>query len=140
MPNWCANRIEIIAPLNQQGDIDAWVNGTKYPFHKRAIQQSLRLFIAGVAGRLKPAVAVDYPPYPALVAHGSEDSLAGRAFREWTEMLKADIPLNEENCEAIGRCYRECGLEELMWENLTFTEIARVEGMIRSKSYDWGEI
>lgn len=56
MPNWCANRIEITAPLSLQGDIEAWINGTLFPFHKRAIQQSLRMFIAGVAGRLKPAV------------------------------------------------------------------------------------
>lgn len=133
MPNWCANRIEITAPISQQGDIEAWVNGTKFPFHKRAIQQSLRMFIAGVAGRLKPAVEVDYPPYPALVSNGCEESLAGQAFSEWTQMLKADIPLDEENCETIDRCYRACGLEELKWESLSLTEKKRVEGMIRAK-------
>src|SRR5690606_21897698 len=96
------------------------------------------MFIAGVAGRLKPAVEVDYPAYPELVSNGCEESLAGRAFSEWTEMLKADIPLSEENCETIDRCYRACGLEELKWESLTLTEKTRVEGMIRAKSYDWG--
>lgn len=138
MPNWCANRIEITAPLSLQGDIEAWISGTLFPFHKRAIQQSLRMFIAGVAGRLKPAVEVDYPAYPELVSNGSEESLAGRAFSEWIEMLKADIPLSEENCETIDRCYRACGLEELKWESLTLTEKTRVEGMIRAKSHDWG--
>jgi hypothetical protein len=44
-----------------------------YPYYKRTINQSIRMFIASVAGRLKPGIDMQYLPYPALTAHGSDE-------------------------------------------------------------------
>lgn len=139
MPNWCANRIQFMAPACQLAGIEAWANGTLFPYHKRAINQSIRLFIAGVAGRLKPGAVTHYAPYPALTAHGyGDDTAASRAFGEWLTLLQANVWLDEETCATIDRCYQACGLAALMWDDLTAGEQAAVSGVMRQKRHDWG--
>lgn len=132
MPNWCANRIQIVAPMCLTAEIEAWANGTMFPYHTRAIQQSIRLFIAGVAGRLKPAESTHYAPYPALTGHGcGGDTVASCAFGEWLALLQANVYLDEETCGAIDRCYQTCGMTGLTWDSLTRGEQAAVDDVMR---------
>lgn len=141
MPNWCANRIQFVAPACQLDGIVAWATGQSFPYYRRAIRQSIRLFIAGVAGRLKPAEAVHYAPYPALTSHGcGDDTAASRAFGEWLALLQANAWLDEETCAAIDRCYQDCGLASLTWENLTADEQAAVSGLMQQKRHDWSGV
>ncbi|MDX6041207.1 DUF1281 domain-containing protein [Scandinavium lactucae] len=139
MPNWCANRIRITVPACLQADLEAWVSGAEYPYYKRAINQSIRLFIAGVAGRLKPAIEMHYLPYPALTANGwTEPSEAALAFGAWVALLGQNAWLDKACCNVIDQCYRTTGIAGLTWDALTVAEQARVEEMMRGKTLDWG--
>lgn len=138
MPNWCANRIEIVAPACKLTEVEAWANGTMFPYHQRAIQQSIRLFLTGVAGRLKPAGVMHYAAYPALTAHGAGiDTPATRAFGEWLTLLQQDALLDEETSATIDRYYRLCGMAALKWDMLTVEEQGVMEAIIRTKRNDW---
>lgn len=141
MPNWCANRIQITAPLCLLADVEAWVNGTATPYYRRAINQSIRLFIAGVTGRLKPAKAVQYAPYPALTAHGcGELSSASLAFTAWFELLNQNAFLDENCCSDINRIYHESGIAGLKWEALTRQEQEIASEIISRKYMDWSPL
>ena len=141
MPNWCANRIKLTVPACVQAEVEAWANGTMYPYYKRAINQSARMFIAGVAGRLKPGIEMQYLPYPALTAHCStEPTEASLAFGGWVEMLESNVWLDKPCCHYIDQYYRATGLAGLKWDNLTAVEQARVDAVMRSKSHDWSHL
>jgi len=139
MPNWCANRIQCVAPACQLDALEAWATGQSFPYYRWAIRQSIRLFLAGVAGRLKPVGAVHYAPYPALTAHGAgDDPVASRAFGEWLTLLQANAWLDEATCTAIDRCYQDCGLAALTWDALTADEQAAISGVMQQKRHGWG--
>lgn len=141
MPNWCANRIRITVPACLQASLEAWVRGEEYPYYKRAVNQSIRLFIAGVAGRLKPGIEMLYLPYPPLTAHGPADPTeAALAFGEWLSMLGENVPLDKASCKRIDAIYRKTGLVGLKWDDLTAAEQARAEEVMRSKSHDWSAL
>lgn len=138
MPNWCSNRIRFTVSVSLQARLEAWVNGEEYPYYKRAVNQSIRLFIAGVAGRLKPEVDMHYLPYPALTANGTtEPSEAALAFGEWVAMLEKNVWLDKACCDAIDRCYSRTGITGLTWEDLTATEQALADGVVQFKTSDW---
>lgn len=44
MPNWCANRIKLTVLVYAQAVVAARANGMIYPYHKCAINQSIRMF------------------------------------------------------------------------------------------------
>lgn len=90
MPNWCANRIKLTVPAYAQAGIEAWANGTMYPYYKRAINQSIHMFIAGVAGRLKPGIDMQYLLYPALTAHGSDEPTEAALEHGWSDVIGPD--------------------------------------------------
>jgi hypothetical protein len=138
MPNWCANRIQFTLPVSLMADVESWANGTTFPLHKQAIQQSIRLFLAGVAGRLMPAVEMHYEPYPGLTAHGAaEQTRASLAYGEWLMLLQNNACLDAETCELIDRCYHECNMGELKWSDLTEEEQSAIRDILYRKRMDW---
>ncbi|HEY3592170.1 MAG TPA: DUF1281 domain-containing protein [Buttiauxella sp.] len=138
MPNWCANRIEITAPADVLSEIETWSLGGVYPYYEKAVRQSIRLFIAGVTGRLRPHAEGHYAPYPALTSHGAGgDNPVSRAYSEWLSLLQDNAWLDEACCEAIERCYVACGLAGLKWGQLTGSEQAIAGELLSQKNHDW---
>lgn len=141
MPNWCANRIKLTVPAYAQAEVEAWAKGTMYPYYKRAINQSIRMFIAGVAGRLKPGIDMQYLPYPALTAHGSDEPTeAALAFGGWVAKLGSNAWLDKSCCHYIDQYYQATGLAGLKWHDLTADEQARVDVVMRCKNSDWSAL
>ncbi|WP_065426250.1 MULTISPECIES: DUF1281 domain-containing protein [Serratia] len=141
MPNWCANRIKLTVSVYAQAEVEAWANGTMYPYYKRAINQSIRMFIAGVAGRLKPGIDMQYLPYPALTAHGcDEPTEAALAFGGWVAKLGSNAWLDKSCCHYIDQYYQATGLAGLKWDDLTADEQTRVDAVMRIQSHDWSHL
>ncbi|MCS2164479.1 DUF1281 domain-containing protein [Scandinavium manionii] len=117
MPDWCANRIRITVPACLQADLEAWVSGAEYPYYKHAINQSIRLFIAVVAGWLKPAIEMYYLPYPALTANGwTEPSEAALALVRGSPYLGEMRGLIKPAVTLSTKCYRTTGIAGLTWD------------------------
>lgn len=141
MPNWCANRIKLTVPAYAQAEVEAWANGKMYPYYKRAINQSILMFIAGVAGRLKPGIDMQYQPYPALTAHGSDEPTeAALAFGGWVATLGSNAWLDKSCCHYIDQYYQATGLAGLKWDDLTADEQAQVDVVMRCKNSDWSAL
>lgn len=84
MPNWCANRIKLTVSVYAQAEVEAWANGTMYPYYKRAINQSIRMFIAGVAGRLKPGISDN------IILHSVADDIRPSQIRGYDTTVNRD--------------------------------------------------
>jgi hypothetical protein len=76
MFEWCKNHLEITGRSVFIDIMLQWVIGAEAPLYRQAIQQSIRLFLAGAGGLLKPIKRVEYPPFLGLVAHGTGTSIA----------------------------------------------------------------
>lgn len=140
MPNWCANRIEMTAPADVLSEIETWSLGGVSPHYEQAVRHSIRLFIAGVTGRLRPHAECHYAPYPALTRHGAgEDNPVSRAYSDWLLLLQENARLDESCCEIIERCYVACGLAGLKWGQLSSSEQAIAGELLSQKSHDWGD-
>ena len=71
MAEWCRNRFEITGKSVCLDVLTQWIEGCETPRYRHAIQQSIQLFLIGCAGLVKPTRTTQYPPYPALVRHGT---------------------------------------------------------------------
>ncbi|MGR5711443.1 DUF1281 domain-containing protein, partial [Escherichia coli] len=91
MSEWCQNRFEITGKSVCLDVLTQWIEGCETPRYRHAIQQSIQLFLAGCAGLVKPTRTTQYPPYPALVRHGTGlSSPANQAFEQWLGLLVKD--------------------------------------------------
>ncbi|MBK1765063.1 MAG: DUF1281 domain-containing protein, partial [Escherichia coli] len=94
MSEWCQNRFEITGKSVCLDVLTQWIEGCEIPRYRHAIQQSIQLFLAGCAGLVKPTRTTQYPPYPALVRHGTGlSSPANQAFEQWLGLLVKDAVL-----------------------------------------------
>jgi hypothetical protein len=119
MFEWCKNRLEITGRSVFIDIMLQWVTGAETPLYRQAIQQSIRFFLAGAAGILKPVKSVDYPPFPGLVAHGTGTAVAQNlAFQHWLDLLVKDVALNQDNIRQIERLYLQSGIASVKWETI----------------------
>ena len=119
MFEWCKNRLEITGRSVFIDIMLPWVTGAEAPLYRQAIQQSIRLFLAGAGGLLKPIKSVEYLPFPGLVAHGTGTAIAQNlAFQHWLELLLKDAVLNQDSIRQIERIYLQSGLASVKWETI----------------------
>lgn len=138
MPNWCANRAEIYCPSIHTEDIFRFAKGETDPYLSRAIQASIKLFIAGYAGILKPVSPARYSPFPDLLQHGiGEMNERNSAFHDWLHLLQANSDLTKETCEQILNLYAKTGLPDLAWDQLSEVQQASVAELLDRKHHDW---
>lgn len=71
MSEWCTNRLEFSGKSVCIDILLEWVTGAEVPRYRHAVQQSIRLFLAGCAGILKPTSTTEYRPYPPLIPLGT---------------------------------------------------------------------
>ncbi|MDX6917759.1 DUF1281 domain-containing protein [Pectobacterium carotovorum] len=138
MPNWCANRLYIKGDKAGIGELKALIRGERYPYHDGAIVRSIQLFLAGVAGILRPVDDAEYQPFPELVAAGGGgETVANRAFSEWLSLLSVNAELDELACEKISSLYEQSGIALLKWEDLTTEHHEKIAPIILKKHFDW---
>ncbi|WP_202307211.1 DUF1281 domain-containing protein [Dryocola clanedunensis] len=138
MPNWCANRLIITGTNEARSAVCAFANGELYPSYARAINQSLRLFIAGCGGLLRPVSPTEYAPYPAIIQGVGCISPENLAFSEWLVLLGQNAKLDEDNCQRIDVLYQQSGLAGLEWDALPESVRILAEKVMAQKSDDWG--
>ncbi|MCX8959122.1 DUF1281 domain-containing protein [Erwinia psidii] len=119
MPQWCHNRFEITGKSVCVDVLTQWITGSDAPGYRHAIQQSIRLFLAGNAGVLKPTCTGACPLFPGLVSHGTGAStVANLAYEQWLGLLLKDAVLDTETVRLTERLYHQSGLGALKWENI----------------------
>lgn len=138
MFEWCKNRLEITGRSVFVDIMQQWITGEEVPLYRHAIQQSIKLFLAGCAGILKPTKSMEYPPFPRLVSHGTGSAVASNlAFQHWLELLLKNAVLDGDTIRQIDRIYLQSGIASVKWE--TIPEGARqimTQLMVRQYS-DW---
>ena len=109
------------------------------PVHEQAVRQSIRLFIAGSAGLLRPVHPVSYQPYPELTRHGTgQNTEPNRAFTDWLQLLAQNACLDQACCHQINQLYRNSGLSMLQLQDVPVTERAVMMQLLKKKGHDWG--
>ncbi|WP_187655718.1 DUF1281 domain-containing protein, partial [Xenorhabdus sp. PB62.4] len=118
MAEWCSNQLEITGKSVCIDVMQQWVCGEEIPRYRQAVLQSLRLFLAGCAGILKPAKPQTYAPYPALVRGTAAPTAQNLAFEQWLTLLQDNVPLNSDNIKRIDNLYRQSCLSLVRWDNV----------------------
>lgn len=138
MSEWCQNRFEITGKSVCLDVLTQWIEGREIPRYRHAIQQSIQLFLAGCAGILKPTRTTVYPPYPALVRHGTgQSSPANQAFEQWLGLLVKDAVLDEETIKTIDRLYHQSCTGAVRWVNLPENAREIITALIHRQYADW---
>ncbi|HAM4877406.1 TPA: DUF1281 domain-containing protein, partial [Escherichia coli] len=95
-------------------------------------------FLAGCAGLVKPTRTTQYPPYPALVRHGTGmSSPANQAFEQWLGLLVKDAVLDEETIKTIDRLYHQTCIGAVRWGNLPDNAREIITALMRCQYSDW---
>ena len=140
MPNWCANRLEINGPVSPMQKVKALMCGEIEPLYQAAIQQSIKLFVAGCAGILKPTAWKPYTLYPDLLLHGrGEPVQANQAFTQWLDLFNSNVELDADNVKLIAELYARTGLSTLSWESLSVEQQQAVQTLWNKKYFDWSK-
>ena len=138
MSEWCQNRFEITGKSVCLDVLTQWIEGCEIPRYRHAIQQSIQLFLAGCAGLVKPTRTTQYPPYPALVRHGTGmSSPANQAFEQWLGLLVKDAVLDEETIKTIDRLYHQTCIGAVRWGNLPDNSREIITALMRCQYSDW---
>ncbi len=74
MAEWCRNRFEITGKSVCLDVLTQWIEGCDVPRYRHAIQQSIQLFLIRLRRDSETCTYGAYPPYPALVRHGTGSS------------------------------------------------------------------
>ncbi|HEI2455704.1 TPA: DUF1281 domain-containing protein [Escherichia coli] len=138
MSEWCKNRFEITGKSVCLDVLTQWIEGGEIPRYRHAIQQSIQLFLAGCAGLVKPTRTTQYPPYPALVRHGTGmSSPANQAFEQWLGLLLKDAVLDDETIKAIDRLYHQSCIGAVRWGNLPDNAREIITMLMARQFSDW---
>ncbi|MEW5291587.1 DUF1281 domain-containing protein [Erwinia papayae] len=138
MPQWCHNRFEITGKSVCIDVLMEWITGTEVPDYRHAIQRSIRLFLAGNAGILKPTCTGACSLFPGLVSHGTGPStMANLAYEQWLGLLMKDAVLDAETIRLTERLYHQSGLEALKWENIPEPSRKMMADLIARQGADW---
>ncbi|EGI6770246.1 DUF1281 domain-containing protein, partial [Escherichia coli] len=79
-----------------------------------------------------------YPPYPALVRHGTGmSSPANQAFEQWLGLLVKDAVLDEETIKTIDRLYHQTCIGAVLWGNLPDNAREIITALMRCQYSDW---
>jgi len=137
MPNWCANRLQVIGSSSDIERVRTFFNGGNRPEYVRATAEGIQLFLAGCAGLLQPVGDVRYPPYPALTVRNGCDTPENRAFTQWLSYLKSGAELTKDTCGELHTLWIACGISSWPWDALNAGQQAVIAALWKRKAYDW---
>ncbi|WP_305840138.1 DUF1281 domain-containing protein [Photobacterium leiognathi] len=139
MPNWCANQLFINAKPDVITRLASIVNGQVELTYRRAITASQKLFLAGVAGILKPTVEMVYPPYPELVRGVGALTPENQAFTQWLDLLSNNVELTPERAEEILSLFEQAKIKNIAWGAIQRSRRDVMKAVFRKKQFDWSE-
>ncbi|CBJ80594.1 conserved hypothetical protein api92 [Xenorhabdus bovienii SS-2004] len=137
MAEWCTNQLEITGKSVCLDVMQQWVCGEEVPRYRQAVLQSLRLFLAGCAGILKPTKPQTYTPYPALVRGTAVPTAQHLAFEQWLLLLQNNVPLNNDNIKRIDNLYRQSGLSLMSWDKVPEAARDIIARLLTRQYTDW---
>ncbi|MEQ1966487.1 MULTISPECIES: DUF1281 domain-containing protein [Xenorhabdus] len=137
MAEWCTNQLEVTGKSVCLDVMQQWVCGEEPPRYRQAVLQSLRLFLAGCAGILKPTKPQTYAPYPDLVRGTAAPTAQNLAFEQWLKVLQDDVPLNSDNIKRIDNLYRQSGLGLLRWDSVPAPARDIIARLLTRQYTDW---
>lgn len=144
----CINRMEITGEAAELDVLLRWVVGDlPLPFYQLAINRSIKLLAAGMAGlrrpvlemRSSPMTPVRFPPLPQLVGPDitGESTPENKAFSEWLVLLKYNFPLNVHTCCVISKHWRDSGLQDVRWQDMTAEQQAIIDALFDDMASEW---
>lgn len=138
MFSWCNNRLEITVSSARIEDAQSWINGKETPRYRHAVQQGIKLFLAGCSGILKPVKATEFKPYPLLTSNGTGASTStNQAFRHFVEMLGSNVWLDKATLTRLERIYLQSGIDALKWENISYSARQQMTHLMALHYADW---
>lgn len=144
MPNWCANRLYISGSHEQISDVKKLMKGELYPLYQEAIKKSIKFFIAGCAGIVKPIQTIEqdvtllFNKSNALIPYElGEVNYANQAFTQWLNLLKTDPSLTKEVSEKVIALYQQSGLAGTSLEAISLEQLAVINQLFETQQFDW---
>ncbi|WP_426576208.1 DUF1281 domain-containing protein [Xenorhabdus stockiae] len=137
MAEWVTNQLEVTGKSVCLDVMQQWVCGEEFPRYRQAVLQSLRLFLAGCAGILKPTKPLTYTPYPELVRGTAAPTAQNLAFEQWLALLQDNVLLTTENMKRIDSIYRQSGLSLLRWETIPASARDMIARLLTRQYTDW---
>lgn len=121
MFSWCNNRLEITGKSVCIDVMQDWITGSETPHYRHAIQQAIKLFLAGCAGILKPVKTSSFAAYPALTASGiGSATSSNQAFQHFLELLEKDAWLDSATISRMEKIYLQSGIDAVRWDSIPF--------------------
>ena len=138
MPDWCHNRLEITGKSALISIMEEWISGEEVPLYRHAVMRSIKLFLAGCGGLLRPVKTESFPPFPALMQSGTgQGTPANLAFDQWLSLLRNDVPLNGEHLRKIERLYHQSGIDAIRWDSIPDISRRHIARLIEERYADW---
>ncbi|PHM22848.1 DUF1281 domain-containing protein [Xenorhabdus budapestensis] len=137
MAEWITNQLDITGKSVCIDVMQQWVCGEEAPRYRQAVLQSLRLFLAGCAGILKPTKPLTYAPYPALIRGTTAQTAQHLAFEQWLMLLQDNALLTGDTIKRIDHLYRQSGLSLLRWENIPEPAREIIASLLIRQYTDW---
>lgn len=138
MSDWCHNCLEITGKSALISIMEEWITGEAVPLYRHAVMRSIKLFLAGSGGLLRPVKTESFPPFPGLMESGTGPGTpANLAFDQWLGLLRSDVPLDGEHLRKIERLYHQSGIDAIRWESIPDVSRRHIARLIEERNADW---
>ncbi|WNK42605.1 DUF1281 domain-containing protein [Pantoea agglomerans] len=138
MSDWCHNRLEITGKSALISIMEEWISGEAVPLYRHAVMRSIKLFLAGCGGLLRPVKTESFPPFPGLMQSGTgQGTPANLAFDQWLGLLRNDVPLDGQNLRKIERLYHQSGIDAIRWDSIPDVSRRHIARLIEERYADW---
>ncbi|MFZ4216194.1 hypothetical protein ACOZB2_33195, partial [Pantoea endophytica] len=64
MSDWCHNRLGMTGKSALISIMEEWISGEALPLYRHAVMRSIKLFLAGCGGLLRPVKTESFTPFP----------------------------------------------------------------------------
>lgn len=138
MSDWCRNHFEITGKSPLLAVAEEWIKGETEPLYRHAVMQSIKIFLAGYSGLLRPVKTASFSPFPELIKLGvGQNTLANQAYEQWLEYLKKDVPLDGHHIRLINRVYHQSGIGAIKWESIPELSRRHIGRLMEDRYADW---
>lgn len=139
MADWYPNKLRFKNIDSEKIDeIKKFIYGNITPYYFNAIQKSIKVFIAGYVGILKPIEPVEFPACFELVNNGiGESTESNIEYTTWLKIIKTNPPLDQQQSEIIENLCSSIISKLVNYNNLTETQKEKILYLLNKKAYDW---
>jgi hypothetical protein len=138
MTNWCANRLVIHATEESGQGIADLFNGKFFPFYQDAIKKSIRIFLLGYSGVLKPIGKISRSICPQLVSWGmGKRKVRNDSFGLWLRAFEINAKIDESLSCHIRLLYRGIADFARNWEEIPEHSRDIIAGVLLSQGEGW---